>query len=270
MGGISICVATDCDGEKVNLRFLFDAAGPSVSRLLNYSTTAFNNYFRLKGISRAFAVNSAVVFNDVHCTWDRLERTTQLLHNSQVYLFQPDTLDIPAAIPEPYEGEPLLSADCYLPLRGATISTPIPAIKRIAPQRFASPKGGEKTRFSSPLMFRWAGANKSPVGFRRTNSVSFDDCVNDRSRHNRSCSHSFSKDIHSTGISDDSSYLLHQNGGRGTDKHYSSFSSGGSILREEREKIEFQLSLPLDEMRRCVREETRRLDTTISTPIKRI
>ncbi|KAH8613742.1 hypothetical protein ERJ75_000724500 [Trypanosoma vivax] len=131
----SICVAADCNGKKVNLRFLFDAYGPSVGDLLRRSTVAFNNYFKRFCISKQFVTNIAVVFNDNSGTWDRLEKSTQLLHNSQVYLFQPDTFDLPAIIPEAYEGQQLLEDNFEKVLCFASPPTTPPLDSYMVPMR---------------------------------------------------------------------------------------------------------------------------------------
>lgn len=97
----NICVATDLAGAKVNLLFSFDQYGPSTAQLLSRASEAFAQVFRLRGYSRIFAISSAVVFNEALRTWDRLERSSQLLHNSQVYIFQPDVVDVPGELPDP-------------------------------------------------------------------------------------------------------------------------------------------------------------------------
>eukprot|EP00388_Colpodella_angusta_P027796 GDKK01010515.1.p1 GENE.GDKK01010515.1~~GDKK01010515.1.p1 ORF type:complete len:241 (-),score=15.18 GDKK01010515.1:155-877(-) len=120
-------------GHKVNLQFFFDAHGPQLAQILNRATEAFNQYFRNKGITdHPFSITTAVIFNEKHETWDRLERSSQLVHNGQIYLFQPDVVDIPAEIPDP------ISATQYLS-------------EYISPQRsFVNQSGISDTRSSSP------------------------------------------------------------------------------------------------------------------------
>lgn len=108
MAFYSVCCAADCNGAKINLEFVFDQYGPSVPQLLSRATEAFSRIFHLRGIVRTFAISSAVVFNERLRCWDRLERASQLLHNSQVYLFQPDILDVPGEIPDPIPGSDFL------------------------------------------------------------------------------------------------------------------------------------------------------------------
>lgn len=129
----SLCVATDFNGHKVNLQFFFDAHGPQLAQILSRATEAFNQYFRSKGIvDRPFSITTAVIFNEKHETWDRLERSSQLVHNGQIYLFQPDVVDIPAEIPDP------ISATQYL-------------AGYVSPQRsFVNQSGISDTRSTSP------------------------------------------------------------------------------------------------------------------------
>ena len=105
----SLCVATDFRGHKVNLQFFFDSHGPQLAQILSRASEAFNQFFRSKGVlDRPFSVTTAVIFNERYETWDRLERSAQLVHNGQIYLFQPDVNDVPAEIPDP------ISASQYL------------------------------------------------------------------------------------------------------------------------------------------------------------
>ncbi|KAF5226814.1 hypothetical protein ECC02_000315 [Trypanosoma cruzi] len=273
----SICVATDCDGEKANLRFLFDSYGPSVAQLLNRSIVAFNNLFRLRSVPRTFAVSAAVVFNDVHSTWDRLERSTQLLHNSQVYLFQPDILDLPAEIPEPFEGHPLLGDEGGWPQCDASNSPRAVGPSHYEPRpalTIESPRG-------LPM---WSGHPKKSLLYG----------YGSRSRHGN---HDY--DVREDGTNDRYRRAAYATPKRGDNLDsiekgqtsllkrtlcYSSLSppirkprepifrsyidGRRSILREEREKIEYQMRLPIDEMRRHLREETRQLERSIS-PMQR-
>ncbi|KAH9579737.1 BILBO1 [Trypanosoma melophagium] len=278
----SICVATDVDGEKVNLRFLFDAYGPSVTQLLNRAAVAFNNLFHRCGIPRAFATSAAVVFNETQCTWDRLERSTQLLHNSQVYLFQPDILDLPAVIPEPYEAQPLLGDTYVSPRReasdspravGPTHYEPRPAF--IHPSPGGPPQHGDNRKKGS--VYKTAAATGVIVGgknrYNKPLSDERDFMVDNNSVH--AMSFSTPKRGNNGTLVGSSRTILR---GREydsfsvsplvrqpTEESYVIYSDGRkSILRDEREKIEKQWRLPLDEMRRSLKEETRELERSIS------
>ena len=100
-GRYDVYVAADCNGAKLNLQFSFDQYGPSVAQLLSRATEAFSQFFLMKGIMRPFAVSSIVVFDEVARRWVPLERSSQLIHNAQTYVFQPDILDVPGEISDP-------------------------------------------------------------------------------------------------------------------------------------------------------------------------
>lgn len=261
----SISVATDCNGDKVNLRFLFDTCGPSVAQLFHCSTVAFNNLFQLRSVGRTFTLSAAVVFDDMHCAWDRLERSTQLLHNSQVYLFQPDILDVPAIIPEPFEGHPFLGDDYVLPERNASNSP-----RATAPPAF---RPGPLLSLHSPrAVFLSSGAARGPSVFRAGGRSSFDGrgaargaewpgrCVTPQ-RGRNGCATDFTPLWCSAPRT-----FSHSPSARKPVERVATFHAnrGGSILREEREKIEYQWRLPLDEMRRSLKEETLQLERSIS------
>ncbi|RNF05099.1 uncharacterized protein Tco025E_07863 [Trypanosoma conorhini] len=273
----SICVATDCEGEKVNLRFLFDSYGPSLAQLLNRSLVAFNNVFRLRSVPRTFAVSAAVVFNDVHNTWDRLERSTQLLHNSQVYLFQPDILDMPAEIPEPFEGAPLLGEGYVSPPREASASPHAVAPSHYEPRPAAT--------IETPRWLpKWPGSQKKSLmpgnGSGNPHSNHYyevkNNGTNDRSRLAlfSTPKRGDNRDLLKGGQTSLLKQSIHSYSASPPIRQPRELStrsrsdSRRSILREEREKIEYQMRLPLDEMRRSLREETRQLERSIS-PMQR-
>ncbi|ORC90883.1 uncharacterized protein TM35_000073070 [Trypanosoma theileri] len=275
----SVCVATDLDGEKVNLRFLFDAYGPSVTQLLNRAIVAFNNLFHHCGIPRAFAASAAVVFNETQCTWDRLVRSTQLLHNSQVYLFQPDILDLPAVIPEPYEAQPLLGDAYVSPRREASDSPravgpahyePRPPFTHTSPvvlphSNDTKKKGGlyktastgtmgSKSRYS-----KHAGEDRDYIGDDSTHATPFS---TPKRGHNGTLVSSGRTILKGR---EHDSYSVSPLVQQPTEENYIIYSDGRkSILRDEREKIEHQWRLPLDEMRRSLKEETKQLERSIS------
>ena len=116
----SLCVATDFDGAKLNLQFFYPYAAPTVAEVLTSATTTYENLFRAKGVNRPFSITTAVIFNETHLTWDRLERSSQLVHNGQLYLFQPDLVDLPGDIPDPVPAEEYL--ETYVPPQPSTLS----------------------------------------------------------------------------------------------------------------------------------------------------
>jgi hypothetical protein len=90
-----------CGGSKVNVEFPFDRYAPSVAQLLSRASEAFTRLFALRSIHRDFAISFSMIFDDTVLRWVPLERSSQLSHNCQVYLFQPDTTDVPSEIPDP-------------------------------------------------------------------------------------------------------------------------------------------------------------------------
>ena len=115
-----LCVATDFDGAKINLQFDFPQGAPTVADVLNTASATFGNLFRTKGVMRPFSITTAVIFNETHLTWDRLERSSQLVHNGQLYLFQPDLVDLPGDIPDPIPAQDYV--DSYVPPQPSTLS----------------------------------------------------------------------------------------------------------------------------------------------------
>ncbi|KEG14652.1 hypothetical protein DQ04_00361140 [Trypanosoma grayi] len=279
----SICVAADCDGEKVNLRFLFDSYGPSVTQLLNRATIAFNNLFHHRSIPRAFAASAAVVFNDLHSTWDRLERSTQLLHNSQVYLFQPDIIDLPAEIPEPFESQPLLG-DYVSPRRDASDSprangpahyAPRPAFTHASPSPLPSCSDNRKKQTDMRGASGDSGRGRYGVHSYDIRSESLNGDARQSAqfatpqRFDREAGLAISERTPIQKLMTSASPPIRQP----AEESYRSSSSGDarkSIIRDEREKIELQWRLPLDEMRRSLKEETRQMERSISPMRKEV
>jgi hypothetical protein len=116
-----VYVAADCDGSKINVRFAFANSSPSLTQVLQRANEVFVTVFQQRSILRTFAISAPVIFNDVTCTWDRLERSVQMQHHSQIYLFQPDILDLPGEIPDPEDSSAIVGPRHYdSPLRGVT------------------------------------------------------------------------------------------------------------------------------------------------------
>ena len=116
----SLCVATDFDGAKLNLQFFYPYGAPTVAEVLTSASATYENLFRAKGVTRPFSITTAVIFNETHLTWDRLERSSQLVHNGQLYLFQPDLVDLPGDIPDPIPAEEYVNT--YVPPQPSTLS----------------------------------------------------------------------------------------------------------------------------------------------------
>jgi hypothetical protein len=119
----SVCVAADIGGGKGNIEFLFDRMGPSVGQLLSRAQEVFSRILIGRGISRPFIVSGTLIFDDLTARWVPLERSSQIVHNSQVYLFQPDIVDVPGEIPHPVPAIDYLSAYSS-PSRGLRTSSP--------------------------------------------------------------------------------------------------------------------------------------------------
>lgn len=227
----TLFVATDCNGEKVNLEFLFDF-GPSVAQLLHKATEAFRGVYQRRGIPRIFTISASVIFNDDTSTWDRLERSTQLLHNSQVYLFQPDTLDVPGEIGDAVPAAQFLPYDYSSPARGSAgaASNAINASPRAAMPVSFDPRA-PATVYASPLFEK---------------------------------DYLYSTPFESSGSPNPYS-LAHSS------KYPRSSASRegereGSILREERERIERQEHLSLDELRGQLRKEVKEFSAGTGSP----
>lgn len=218
----SVAVAADCNGEKANLQFFFEF-GPSVAQVLSRAGEAFRVLFRQRGIDRIFVTSAAVIFNDALECWDRLERSTQLTHNCQLYIFQPDVLDIPAEIGEPISGAAFLG-DYYSPARESSYS-PSP---RPAPLASYAPRSAGLV-YASPV---YGASYESTTTTYKSTFVD-----------------------HSSGVANPYSLA------NATKHHYErspNFREGSeSILRQEREKMERQSHMPLDELRNELRREAK-------------
>lgn len=135
-----ICVASVLSYEKVNIEITFDTP-PSIAQVMSRAAAAFNRLAALRGVRAEFAVSFAMIFDDLAELWVPLERSTQLAHNSQVYIFQPDVIDVPGHIPEPVSASQYL-VDYSSPSRLSEYrDSPRPA----APERFT-----ERVRFDFP------------------------------------------------------------------------------------------------------------------------
>jgi hypothetical protein len=205
----AVCVAADVNGQKINLQFFFDQYGPSTAQVLARAHDAFQRVYDSHGVNRTFAVSHAVVFNDYAQTWDRLERSAQLTHNCQVYLFQPDTLDIPGEIPEPMLASQLL-AGYQSPSRESYNHYAVHSSPRAAA---AIQSSYAPTAYSSPAYSSPSRAQREAV----------------------SATYRAGPEI-----------------------------GGPSLLREEREKEDAKLMMPVDAHRDAVRRETSRFTESLS------
>jgi hypothetical protein len=219
----SVAVAADCNGEKVNLQFFFEF-GPSVAQVLSRASEAFRALFRQRGIDRIFVTSASVIFNDALECWDRLDRSTQLTHNCQLYIFQPDVLDIPAEIGDPIPASSFLG-DYYSPAREPSHSqSPRPT----PPVSFASRNIGQV--YASPLY-----------------TASYETTTTTYQKSSAFADHSVATNPYSFANATKHQYERTPN-----------FQDGSeSIIRQEREKMERQAHMPLDELRNELRREAK-------------
>lgn len=216
----SVAVAADCNGEKFNLQFLFEF-GPSVAQILSRASEAFRVVFRQRGIDRIFAISASVIFNDTLGCWDRLERSTQLAHNCQLYIFQPDVLDVPAEIGDPVPASMFLG-EYISPARESQgySASPRPFLPSTFEPRnpsvvYASPAYTSHDRFSGDYKSAFVDHSQTSNPYSLANA----------SRYERSPP---------------------------------SLREGSeSILRQERDRIERQASIPLDDLRNELRREAK-------------
>ncbi|CUG91487.1 Hypothetical protein, putative [Bodo saltans] len=220
----SVAVAADCNGDKVNLQFFFEF-GPSVAQVLSRASEAFRALFRQRGIDRIFVTSASVIFNDALECWDRLDRSTQLVHNCQLYIFQPDVLDIPAEIGDPIPASTFLG-DYYSPAREASHSqSPRPT----PPSSYAPRSLGQA--YASPL---YAASYETTTTTTYQKSSAFVD-------------HSAATNPYSFANATKHHYERNPNFHEGSE----------SILRQERDKMERQSHMPLDDLRNELRREAK-------------
>lgn len=217
----SVCVAADCNGEKVNIQFSF-SFGPSISQLLERATEAFRVLFVQRHVQHPFTISASVIFNDSTCTWDRLERSTQLTHNSQVYIFQPDILDVPSEIGDPMPAGKLLG-DYSSPPRDVPYPSPRPTVPATYESRPAF-------SHASPLHTTYTPITTSHQSYQHT-SPYVDGAPNP--------------------------YSLAYSSRYSSERSGTISDSSESIFRQERQKLERQSALPLDQMREELRREAR-------------
>merc|ERR1719377_506381 len=88
-------VGTDLFGLKQNTKLEF-AGRPQLSELIIAAEAHFDKEARLRrpaGVpDYAFKVQSCQVYDDVLLRWVDLYSATQLTHNAQVWLFQPESV----------------------------------------------------------------------------------------------------------------------------------------------------------------------------------
>jgi hypothetical protein len=114
-----VYVAAMCGTGKANVELIFHGP-PSIAQVMSRAAIAFDRLASLRGVrSFEFAVSFAMAFDDFESRWVPLERSTQLVHNCQLYIFLPDVVDLPGEIPDPVSADQFLG-DYQSPERGVS------------------------------------------------------------------------------------------------------------------------------------------------------
>eukprot|EP00758_Cryptobia_borreli_P005653 Tbor_TRINITY_DN4953_c2_g2::TRINITY_DN4953_c2_g2_i1::g.9780::m.9780 len=239
----SLCIATDFERSKVNLQFFYDSP-PSIAQVLTRAYSAFNQLNISRGISHQFIATTVVIFNENNQTWDRLERSSQLVHNGQIYLFQPDVVDIPAEIPDPISAEEFLKG--YVSPHASRndsrySESPMAAHPLVYEPRdtFSRPS----PLYNHTLHVEYHSDQKRDIPT-YTHQASPPYRTNEKYSYNEGRSHS------STGINRGTSQF------RSESREYPEIR-GPSIIQDEREQLAKQSNLTLDEYRAFVRKEAK-------------
>lgn len=260
----AVCVAAAINRTKVNLLLQFSQA-PSAAQVMSRAIAAFTQLQQDRGIFTPFFCNCAMIFDDASSRWVPLERSSQLVHNAQVYLFQPDVPDVAGAIPDPIPADTFL-VDYRSPPRGANSisSSRINASQTTydPSPRGLMPQDPDLSRFpvernvpvnaSRNLDFGGgaAGAPGEPYTYATYSRAS------DVVRGSRQAGY----DDDSNPLSPEQREILRREANRAG----STFVPGGSILAEERQREDAKVKLGLDEHRNRVREETKRFVKEVS------
>jgi hypothetical protein len=235
----SVCVAAAVGtatgaNAKTNLLFQFEQP-PSASQVMSRSITAFSQLQQERGNFNEFFVNCAMIFDDNTSRWVPLERSNQITHNCQVYLFQPDVPDVAGPIPDPVPADSFLNS--YVsPARSGAAVTQHHSARGLMPrdpdlssfqQRDVPTQNYNNSSYSQPN-------NRSLGGGYGSGS---DDALTREQRE-----------------------ILR----REAERYGSGFVAGDSILKEERDKEERKIVLPIDTHRDLVRTETKRFAEEVS------
>lgn len=254
-----VCVAAAVNRYKINLLLQFDSP-PSAAQVMSRAISAFSQLQQDRGIFTPFFCNCAMIFDDENSRWVPLERSSQVVHNCQVYMFQPDVPDVAGAIPDPIPASSFLN-NYRSPARNSGINASQTTYD-VSP-RGLMPTDPDLSYFPVERQIPVA----PPTGFAYNND------------NNNSSSMSRNVDFYATGNGNnnndsdnygDSPLTAQQREilRREADRGGSTFVPGGSILKEEREKEDAKVRLQLDEHRQRVREETKRFADQVSPPRK--
>lgn len=237
----SVCVAAAVGtatgaNAKTNLLFQFELP-PSASQVMSRSITAFSQLQQERGNFNEFFVNCAMIFDDNTSRWVPLERSNQITHNCQVYLFQPDVPDVAGPIPDPVPADSFLNS--YVsPARGAVTHHHHSA-------RGLMPRDPDLSSFQQRDVPAQNNYNSSYYS---------------QQQPNRSLGGGGYGGSGSDALTPEQREILR----REAERYGSGFVAGDSILKEERDKEDRKIILPVDTHRDIVRTETKRFSEEVS------
>ena len=236
----AVCTAAAIGNAKVNLLLQFEAP-PAASQVLSRGIAAFSQLQQDRGVFTPFFVNCAMVFDDASSRWVPLERSSQIVHNCQIYLFQPDVPDVAGPIPDP------IPASTFL-------------VSYRSPER--SHHANQNELSVSPRGLMPADPDLSGHRFqeRQVPLATSSTPSSYGQQQQQYASAGAGGGVDNSGLTPLQRAILQ----READKGGSPYVSGGSILRDEREKEEAKVKLPVDTHRTTVRDETRRFAQDVS------
>ena len=216
----SVCTAAAIGGSKLNLLLQFDRP-PAAAQVMSRAIAAFSQLQEERGDFTPFFCNCVMIFDDAASRWVPLERSSQVVHNCQVYLFQPDVPDVAGPIPDP------VPACAFL----IGYRSPDRSVAHSASPRGLMPRDPDLSRFDRPAYY-------APPHDYGASAAAF------------------------AAYAATSPPPLPSSPPSSTFK--APFVAGGSILREERDREDAKITLPVDTHRERIREETRRFGEDVS------
>eukprot|EP00796_Vickermania_ingenoplastis_P005945 gene5945-4254_t len=252
--------ATDFEGRKVNLEFTFSGrAAPSVYELYYKATTAFNNFFAYHGSPYTFHIRCGAVYDTDSRQWKTLHCSTTLTPESQVYFFQVDIPESMGPIDAPASSYPYLDGFRQQPPHrqpGVTRASaqPVEAQKVSA----AGPPPPEAKDHSDSTSRSEGDDNNGLEGEGQVDWHTWD--LPNESRSSSPGTRPPQRPSPSTLAVDEvarrsSSAIAFEHLGPNRRE---------SVLRDEREKFERRMSLPIDDFRRTLRAESDSMRRSLS------
>jgi hypothetical protein len=237
----AVCVAAAVNNSKLNLLLQFEQP-PSAAQVLSRSIAAFTQLQQSRGIHTPFFCNCAMIFDDDSSRWVPLERSSQVVHGAQCYIFQPDVADVAGPIPDPIPASSFLVGYQSPPRNinaAQTTYDPSP--------RGLMPTDPDLSSFNPATRNLDFGDRQYGGGYSSSRAVAAGGGYNDNERNP---------------LSPEQRAILRREAERGGN----TFVAGGSILAEERQKEDQKIKLGLDEHRQRVRDETKRFTHDVSPP----